>query len=160
MGPPSSLTDLLTVEFYAAHFIGSTRLSRTKFLFHIQLGLDLDMQLKKLGLHNKCSGHIQDTPSACALTILAHLWTENVSIQLTGVGDKCIVELKNVAAWIEGLIHFAEAIEWPYLDQARRHIVGLLDEVRSPTGGMHACLWDWVFGWKTGLGSNVVIWCR
>lgn len=146
LDPPSSLTDFLTVGYYAAHFIGKTNLTHTEFLYHIQLGLELDRQLRRLGSHHAYSAHIQATRSACALILIAQLWTENVSVQATGVGDKCAVELKHYAPRIEGLIQFAESIEWPYIGEAKRHIVGLLDKVGSPNGAMHPCLWDWLFG--------------
>lgn len=123
------------------------------FLFQILLGAELLIRLRKEPVATSYAGLVTDSISA--LIVLADLWMQNVTIN----GPMSIPPIppgkpvpipytlysKVHQRQVEGLIQFAEALQWPLVEETKRYIKNAYNDLTSGKAiGYDIC--DWLFG--------------
>lgn len=133
------------MEPYASAIYSNIGIGRDTFLHNMEVGIELNSILKKMGSDPRCTENIQAHPSIAALIILATRFLKFTTVQLSPSSPLFIPH--SHPTYIEGLLRFAEAIEWPYLDEARRKIEGVYDKlVKTQGADVHRYLIDWLYG--------------
>lgn len=145
---PTRFIDFLTTGNLARHFLGTEGIGLTNFLFHILLGAELYIRLRKAGTRLGYANIMTNTTSA--LVIIAQQWMENVTIrvqpQSAGAPKRHTLVANNHARQSEGLIRFAEYLAWPYLDEARQNIESLYNSLIASPSNVNHYLTDWLYG--------------
>jgi hypothetical protein len=131
---PSRFIDFLSTPSYTVHVFGTTGIGLRNFLFQILLGAELALRLVKMGSAQKYPNVM--TPTTSALAVTACNWMENVTVRMNANG-RYIVTSMNQPSQAEGLLRFAEAIGWPYMDEARQNIEGLYNKIISDPSSVH-----------------------
>ncbi|EER22999.1 hypothetical protein D8B26_004292 [Coccidioides posadasii str. Silveira] len=139
-------------RFFCNHIFNpaTTGIGMRNFLFQMLIGAEILIRLRKETTVTNYAGIVTDPISATI--VLAALWMENVVIQ----GPKAGVKEDEAKAWslyasqnqrqAEALIRFAEAMEWPYMDEFRSFIEGAYDEIISAKPVPSWDIYDWLYG--------------
>ncbi|EEP77420.1 predicted protein [Uncinocarpus reesii 1704] len=139
-------------RFFCNHIFNpaTTGIGLKNFLFQMLMGAELLIRLRKEPATTSYTGIVTDAISATI--VLAALWMENVVIQ----GPKAGVKEDEAKAWslyasqnqrqAEALIRFAEAMEWPYMDEFRSFIEGAYDEIIAAKPVPSWDIYDWLYG--------------
>lgn len=149
---PTRFVDFLTTATFSRHIFGTGGIGLTNFLFHILLGAELCIRLRRAGTGIRYPNIMTNTTSA--LVMIAHQWMENVTIRVVppplgspvGTRTKHTLIANNHTRQSEGLIRFAEALTWPYLDEARQNIENSYSSLIANPNNLHDYLKDWLYG--------------
>jgi hypothetical protein len=150
---PNRFIDLSKATNFSSHFFGTlTGIGLTNFLFQILLGAELLIRLRKEPRTTSYAGIMSDATSA--LVVLSQLWMENVTIRVlpalapaTALApQRYTLVANNNQRQAEGLIRFAEALAWPYLDEARQYIENAYTNLIGNPSSIGHHLKDWLYG--------------
>lgn len=149
---PTRFVDFLTTGAFTRHIFGTGGIGLTNFLFHILLGAELYIRLKQAGAGVRYPNIMTNTTSA--LVVIAQQWMENVTIRVTrpaigsptGTRPKHTLVANNYTRQSEGLIRFAEALAWPFLDEARQNIENAYNSLIANPNNVHDYIKDWLYG--------------
>lgn len=142
---PNRFPDFLLTESFSQHIFGSTTgVGFTNFLLNIVLGMELHNRLKKMGSSVKYTSYMSNGISA--VVIIAKLWMQDVTLRKNPASGNYIVGSRAWTIQEEGLIHFAEAIGWPYMDEAREKINGMFNRMATNPEEVPDYLSDWLHG--------------
>ena len=109
-----------------------------KFVYQILLSYDLLLRLQKG--EQTCSGI---TEKVWASMLISKLWIENVEAVPKGIEFK--LESRVHETQIEGLMKFAEILEWPYIAETRNYAENVYSKLRAGQN-VPSDLLDWLFG--------------
>lgn len=141
---PGRFIDFLKSQSFSVHFFGTAGIGFANFLFLILLGAELSIRLKKLGYGQAYYPHVIK-PTISALVVIAKQWMENVTIRRSPTGSYILAAIYH-ASQTQGLVQFAEAIGWPYMDETRLETAGLFTKLTANPANVHNYLKDWMYG--------------
>jgi hypothetical protein len=151
---PNRFVDFSKARNISNHTLGGLTqgIGLANFLYQILLGAELLVRLRKEPVTTNYTGLITDSISG--LLVLAGLWMQNVTIngpnnvasppgQPTPIPYTLYSRVHQRQA--EGLIRFAEALQWPFMEEARNYIENAYNDLTSGKPiGYDIC--DWLFG--------------
>lgn len=149
---PSRFIDCSKARFFSSNTLGaaSSGIGLKNFLYQMLIGVELLIRLRKEPATISYSGLVSDAISG--LIVLAALWMENVVIQ----GPKAGLTKDDPKAYtlyasqnqrqVEALIRFGEAMEWPYMDEARNYIENAYQDLIAARPVPSWDIYDWLFG--------------
>jgi hypothetical protein len=109
------------------------------FLYQILHAKEISLRLEK----DQGRWHGGITHKVIYDMIAAELWLQGMQIQ--PATKSFTVRPETLKRQIEGMISFAEKMEWPYLAEAREFLQPLTDTT-AVVSGVPIRLWDWIFG--------------
>ena len=152
---PSRFINFRNTRNFTTHVLGVSGIGPQAFLFQILLGAELLSRLSKEPLTTSYTSLMTDEISA--LLVLVDQWMQHVTVRYqkpavgqTSPGQSPLMIYPRVHnSQADALIRFGEAIEWPYMEEARTHIENLREGWRNGTqtglkAGADLC--DWFFG--------------
>ncbi|KAL2869804.1 uncharacterized protein BJX67DRAFT_321673 [Aspergillus lucknowensis] len=147
----SRFVDLNKVGCVSSYFIGglSSGDGLRNFLYQILLGCELLVRLRKEPVTTSYTGVMTDSTSA--LLVLGSMWMSYVTFN--GPSNPNAKDSANSYTFIsrvsksqsEALIRFAEALEWPFMDEARNTIETAYSDLVARRIPWNADMWDWLF---------------
>ncbi|KAL2812473.1 hypothetical protein BJX63DRAFT_242386 [Aspergillus granulosus] len=147
----SRFVDLNKVGCVSSYFIGSLSSGDglRNFLYQILLGCELLVRLRKEPVTTSYTGIMTDSTSA--LLVLGSMWMSYVTFN--GPSNLAAQDSPSSYTFIsrvsrsqsEALIRFAEALGWPYLDEARNTIETAYSDLVARRIPWNADMWDWLF---------------
>jgi len=140
---PARFIDFLTTASFSKHLFGLDGIGLTNFLFLILMGAELAIRTLRLGSLQKYPNVM--TTQTSALIVVARQWMENVTIRHT-IGSRYLLVANQSASQVQGLLQFGEAIQWPYLDEARQHLNQMYARLTANPANVPDYLKDWLFG--------------
>jgi hypothetical protein len=149
---PLRFVDLSKARNICSYFLGTLGqgMGLKNFLYQILLGSELLIRLRKEPITVSYSGLMTDAISA--LLVLGALWMENVTINGPSVPSAresarsyVFVANKN-QRHAEALIRFGEALNWPFMDEARNCLETVYRDMVAGRLAWNADMWDWLFG--------------
>ncbi|KAL4878747.1 hypothetical protein BJY04DRAFT_195012 [Aspergillus karnatakaensis] len=143
--------DMNKVGCISSYFIGglSSGDGLRNFLYQILLGCELLVRMRKEPVTTSYTGVMTDATSA--LLVLGSMWMSYVTFN--GPSNIAAKDSANSYTFIsrvsksqsEALIRFAEALEWPYMDEARNTIETAYSDLVARRIPWNADMWDWLF---------------
>jgi hypothetical protein len=123
------------------HLFGSESHGLANFLFQMILAYEL-----KLRLDNYDGWHSGMTPKVFTALEVAQRWMESVKSVYPNE-KKDLVEFHSLVheRQVEGLVRFAEAMEWPKLFEMREFAEEAYVKIRTGST-IHVLFWNWLFG--------------
>jgi hypothetical protein len=109
-----------------------------KFIHQILLSYDLLLRLQRG--EQTCIGI---TKKVWASMLISKLWIENVEV--VPKGSKFELESRVHESQIEGLMKFAEILDWPYITETRNYAENVYSNLRAGQN-VRSDLVDWLFG--------------
>lgn len=150
---PARFAKLATAGSVAMHFFyeaneATGQIGLHDFLFQILLGAELLLRLHKEPSTTSYANIIGDDVSATI--IIARHWVTGVECWPNpnpepGVPNHLINSLTH-SAHTNALMHFAETIRWPYMNETRTFIRGVYQKLISTPLEVNNFLRDWIFG--------------
>ena len=115
------------------------------FLFQILIGAELLIRLRKEPATTSWRSIVTDNISA--LLVLSSLWMQHVTIQGPKEGaHRYLIYAHDQQRHSEALIRFAEALQWPYMDEARAYIESAYSYLTSGQQSVGFDICDWLYG--------------
>ncbi|KAF2675526.1 hypothetical protein BT63DRAFT_436407 [Microthyrium microscopicum] len=152
--PDLSVTRTFTNRLLNVKSTGSDALLRSS-LYQMCLGIELLIRIRQQPAGSCSRGFVacyRDvvTPNISTMMLLARLCTHNVDINLREAGKddpiKYSFYAKNHQRQIDGVVRFAEAIGWPYMDEARASIESAYTHLSAGTADLSWDVCDWLYG--------------
>ncbi|KAL4789305.1 hypothetical protein BDV19DRAFT_374338 [Aspergillus venezuelensis] len=147
----SRFVDLNKVGCISSYFIGglSAGDGLRNFLYQILVGCELLIRLRKEPATTSYTGIMTDSTSA--LVVLGSMWMSYVTfngpsnIQAKDSANSYTFISRVSKSQSEALIRFAEALGWPYIDEARNTIESAYSDLVARRIPWNADMWDWLF---------------
>ncbi|CAI6092956.1 unnamed protein product [Clonostachys chloroleuca] len=149
--PPSFLSDVRGFSAFSSNIAKITTrdaIGLQQFLQHILMGELASVLVKNLAKNPRFPNKVQISPALCALIALARLWREHLAVRpVIGTNNWNLVP-NHAQIHAEGLVRFAEALGWPYLNEACGSINETLKNFTSNMfgSGIHPYHLDWLLG--------------
>ncbi|KAL3444658.1 hypothetical protein BJX65DRAFT_169482 [Aspergillus insuetus] len=147
----SRFVDLNKAGCISSYFIGglSSGDGLRNFLHQLLLGCELLVRMRKEPVTTSYTGVMTDSTSA--LLVLGSMWMSYVTFN--GPTNLAAKDSPSSYTFIsrvsksqsEALIRFAEALEWPYMDEARNTIETAYSDLVARRIPWNADMWDWLF---------------
>ena len=144
---PSRFVDFAKSRNFSQHTLGNATqgIGMQSFLFQILIGAELLIRLRKEPLTTSWKGIVTDNISA--LLVLSSLWMQHVTMQGPKEGThRYLIYAHDQQRHSEALIRFAEAIGWPYMDEARNYIENAYTYLTSGSQSVGFDICDWIYG--------------
>lgn len=140
---PTRFINFLDTASFSKHLFGLDGIGLTNFLFLIVMGAELAIRTLRLGALQRYPNFM--TTQTSALIVIARQWMENVTIRHT-LGGSYALLANGAVSQVQGLLQFAEAIQWPYMDEARQNLNQAYSQLAANTANVHDYLKDWLYG--------------
>ena len=111
-----------------------------KFMHQILLGYDLLLRSSK---SRSKTGVVASPRKFWANMLISKLWIENV--EMVPNGNEFKLQSRVHESQIEGLLKFAEMLEWPYITETRSYAENVYSKLRAGQN-VPSDLLDWLFG--------------
>ncbi|KFZ00102.1 hypothetical protein V498_00285 [Pseudogymnoascus sp. VKM F-4517 (FW-2822)] len=133
------------------HLHGTKPRAVVNYLLQMILAYEL-----RLRLENSDTWVAGMTPNVLAALEMAHRWMESIKIVLPDEGNFSLTLHSLVhERQVEGLIRFAEAMDWPKLLEMREYTEGVYARHIAGSAPFSFTLWNWLFGLVLSGGQFV-----
>src|ERR1700753_4334221 len=148
---PTRFRDFSKAPPFTSLLLSANMTTRRDFLFQVLLGAELLLRLRMQAMLTPLVSYTSYiTEYSSTLMVLADLFMLNVqstkSPALTGTGYQYKFVALNHRENANGLLRFAEALSWPFVDEAREVLETAYSDL---VGGSTTVGWDlrdWLFG--------------